>query len=120
MKHGKDSLEDRLSTARAAKAAMLKRIAERPGADDPVNAQKKAERQAIIAAREVRKVEAEQKRQAAQEEQIRQAAEAAVARQKQVEQDALDAAHALEQEANLKREQKAARDARYAARKARH
>lgn len=119
MKHRNDNLEDRLKAARDAKAAMLKRIASRPGADDPVRQQKKAERQAILAAREIRRAESEQKRQAERDAQMRQAEADALLQLKKIEQDAIDTAHALERAQQLAVEQKAARDARYAARKAR-
>ena len=40
MKHKQDNIADRLKTARDAKAAMLKRIAERPVADEATVRQK--------------------------------------------------------------------------------
>lgn len=114
-----DKLEDRLQTQRAAKQAMLARIAARPSADDPVMMQKKAERQAILAAREVRRAQAEIQKKA-QAEVLREKALAdARLAEEQKEQDARDAILAAEREAELKIQQKAARDARYAARKAR-
>jgi len=119
MKHKQDNIADRLKTARDAKAAMLKRIAERPVADEATVRQKQAERQAILAARAVRQAEAEEKRQAALEAEAKQREADAILRQAQQEQAVLDAAQAVQRAEDLKIEQKVARDARYAARKAR-
>ncbi|MBN8913377.1 MAG: hypothetical protein J0H65_15230 [Rhizobiales bacterium] len=102
---------ERLQTASEARLAMLRR-AKKPSADDPKVLQRTAERHAIVAAREARK---EAKARAAAEQAAREETEKA-------EQAALAARKARE-EADLavaaQAEQKALRDARYAARKKR-
>ncbi len=101
----------RQAKAVAAKQAMLQR-AQRPPADDAMVLQRKAERQAIVAAREAR---SEAKARAALEQAAREEAEKA-------EQAALRECKAREeadQAVALQAEQKALRDARYAARKKR-
>jgi hypothetical protein len=112
MKHFNDKFfGERLQAASQARQAMLKR-AEKPAADDPQVLQRKAERQAIAAAREARIAA---KAQAAIEQRAREEAEKA-------EQEAISALKARE-EADMavasQAEQKAMRDARYAARKKR-
>lgn len=112
MRHSRDNnFDTRLLKAAEAKQAMLRR-AQRPAADDPGVLQRKAERQAIVAAREARR---EAKERAAVELAAREAAERA-------EQAALMERKARE-EADLAvatlAEQKAQRDLRYAARKKR-
>ncbi len=111
---------DRLSAAAdAKKAAMEKFRAAVPKPDDPAVIERVAAQQAIIEAREARVAirqtarEAEAARVAA--EQARLAEEAAA---KVREQEALEADNAAKAVA-LKAQQQAARDARYAARKAR-
>jgi len=111
MKHFDDkSFGDRLQKAAEARQAMLHRA--KRSADDPGVLQRAAERQAIVAAREARK---EAKARAAAEQAVREEAEKA-------EQAAIAALKARE-EADLavaaQAEQKAKRDARYAARKKR-
>jgi hypothetical protein len=115
----KDKLEDRRQTAAAARKAMQERFATRPGPDDPAIAVKRAERQAIGAAREIRRVAQEEKREKERHLLAEQAAQELAEQQRRREQDARDDATRAEREATLKLEQKAARDARYAARKAR-
>ena len=97
------------------------------GADDPALAEQKVARQAISAAREVRLAErvankaAEAERGAlerdceAAEQKARETAE----RELRLQQDAREIVERAERQAALQVEQKAARDARYAARKAR-
>ncbi len=110
---------ERQSASAEAKRAILAKFQSRPSADDPEVQARAAERKAIAEAREVRMAqrrlerEAEAARQAAE----REAALAAEAQRRKEEEAA--AAEALRREALLKLEQKAARDARYAARKAR-
>jgi hypothetical protein len=102
---------DRLRTASEAKQAMLTR-AKKPAADDPEVLQRKAERQALVAAREARAAEKAQlalERAAKEQAEL---AELAVLREKQAREEA-DRAVASQAE------QKALRDARYAARKKR-
>lgn len=106
-----NNFDTRLRKASEAKQAMLRR-AQRPAPDDPRVLQRKAERQAIVAAREARM---EAKARAAIELAASEAAERA-------EQAALMERNARE-EADLAvallAQQKALRDARYAARKKR-
>ena len=101
----------RLNKAAEAKQAMLRR-AQKPPADDPMVLQRKAEREAIVAAREARN---EAKARAARELAALQEAE-------RIEREANDKRAAREEAdravATLA-EQKAMRDARYAARKKR-
>jgi hypothetical protein len=115
----KDKLEDRRQTAAKALKAMQERFAQRPGPDDPAIEARRAERQAVMAAREIRRAELEEKRQKDREREAEQAARIAAEEQQRREQEARDAQASAEREAALKLEQKAARDARYAARKAR-
>jgi hypothetical protein len=102
---------DRLQSAAKARQAMLQR-ARMPAADDPAVLKRKAERQAIVAAREARREakEREAKEQAAREE-AEKAEQAAIAALKAREEADLAVAEQAEQ--------KAKRDARYAARKKR-
>ena len=113
------SFGDRMGTAAAAKNAAIERFRTLPGPDDPAVAARRATRVAIAEAREVRSAERQAARQA---EVARQAAEQAAEAAAQVARDAearrLVAEAAAQAEA-VKAEQKAARDGRYAARKAR-
>jgi type II secretory pathway component PulM len=107
-----DDFGERLSKAAKAKQAALEKFKAKVGQNDPASIERQKARQAISAAREVRAAE----RKAAKEaELIRLAAEKAAA-------EAAAAQAAIEEAARkvaLEAEQKAARDARYAARKAR-
>ena len=99
---------ERLSTSADARKAMLERVRAQPGPDDPAMVERRAAREAIIVAREARAAE----RKAAREVELAQeAAREAEKVRLAAEQAAKDAA--------LEAERKAARDARYAARKAR-
>jgi hypothetical protein len=110
---------ERASSSAEAKKALLERFRANAAADDPTAAERQAERIAIARAREARKAE----RDAAKRElEAQKAAEKArLAAEKEAEKEALAAQAALEAEkaAQLLIDQKAARDARYAARKAR-
>ncbi|AHB48687.1 hypothetical protein W911_10250 [Hyphomicrobium nitrativorans NL23] len=111
MRQPHDNFGTRILKASEAKQAMLRR-AQKPAPDDPTVLQRKAERQAIVAAREARK---EAKAQAAIELAAKEAAERA-------EQEALKerlAREEADQAVALLAEQKAMRDLRYAARKKR-
>ena len=109
MKEFKDkSLSERLRTAEQAKQARLQRVRSMPGADDPKAIKQKAARQSIATAREAR---TEAKARTDHERSKRKAAE-------KVEGVALKQLEA-DREAAQGAEQKAARDARYAARKER-
>ena len=113
-------LQDRLKSSAAAKSAMLEKL--RAAANDPDREKRDAERMAIAQARAVRMAERETARKAQEAELARQAAIAAeAAKQAQLEAERLDAlklAEDAERLVALEAEQKAARDARYAARKA--
>ena len=118
---------DRRSAADSARKAMQQRFHATAGADDPALAEQKVARQAISAAREVRLAErvankaAEAERGAlertceAAEQKARETAE----RELRLQQEAREIVERAERQATLQVEQKAARDARYAARKAR-
>lgn len=112
MRDFKDNkLSERLQRAAQAKQAMLLR-AEKPAADDPAELNRKAERQAIAAAREAR---IEAKARAARELAERNASESA-------EREALkkrEIREIADREVASAAEQKALRDAKYAARKKR-
>ena len=103
---------DRLSAAAAAKKAMLERFHAMPGPDDPAVKEQQAARKAVSEAREIRIAERKAAREA---EAQRQAAEQAA---REAEERRL-AAEAAAQAVALEAQRKAARDARYAARKAR-
>lgn len=114
---------ERLSTAADARRALLEKFRARPTADDPAVVARQQARQDISDARDARKAEQEtarlereaaRKAQEAHEGVAREAREAA-----EQEQRAREAAEVQEREAALENERKAARDARYAARKAR-
>ena len=106
---------ERLQAAAKAKEATLQKFAGRPAEDDPAVVARKAARLDAANAREARAAERAAKKieekarlaQLAEEEAARLAAEAE-----------LEATRAAERKATLEKEQKAARDARYAARKA--
>ncbi len=106
------NLTERLQTSKQAKQALLQKFNARPGPDDPVVKERQAKRQEIAAAREERAREKEAAKQLAQQEraelEARAEAEQAAARERELQEHiARDA------------EQKAIRDARYAARKKR-
>jgi len=114
-----DNFRDRAAAAAKARSAMAERFQARPKADDPRMQALAAERLAIAEARAIREAEkarlrAEAEARAAEEARLRAIEEARLA--------AEAAQRAIEERAreleNLAR-QKAARDARYAARKAR-
>jgi hypothetical protein len=110
------SFGERMNTAADAKKAMLEKFRARPGVDDPAVLERQAARQAVSLAREARSIERKAAREAdaarqAAEQAAREADAARLTAELQAEQVARDAA--------LEAERKAARDARYAARKAR-
>ncbi|MFC4172056.1 DUF6481 family protein [Microvirga sp. GCM10011540] len=111
---------DRLSTAESARKAMQQRFQSKAAMDDPALAERKAARQAVSAAREVRLAEREaaklaDKAREAAEREARETAE----RNLRLEEQARETLEREERQVALEIEQKAARDARYAARKAR-
>jgi hypothetical protein len=111
--------QQRQSSASTAKKEMLEKF--RAAAGDPAVAERQAARVALKEARQVRAAEREAAKQARQIEQAEQAARAAELKlESEREAARLEAAMAAdkaEQEILLAAEQKAARDARYAARK---
>ncbi|MFH6783221.1 MULTISPECIES: DUF6481 family protein [Methylobacterium] len=116
-------LGDRLGSAAAARQAMLGRFQARDTTNDPALLARRAEREAVAAARTVRLAEREAER--AAQEAVRLARESE-AKAEQARQDEIAAAEATERAAEAVQaaetrlaDQKAARDARYAARKAR-
>jgi hypothetical protein len=111
---------DRLSTAGNAKQAMAAKFKQRPGVDDPASVERRAAQVAVSVAREARKAEREASRKAEAERIAaeREAQTAAAAVQKAAD-DERNAAEKAASDAALEIQQKAARDARYAARKAR-
>lgn len=117
--HKNDNFNDRLTTAAKAKSAALAKFRTRPGPDDAVVRERQAALTAIATAREARMAERQRAREAeaarqAEELALQQAAERAL----KVE-EAKRAAEEVARVAALAVEQKAARDARYAARQGR-
>jgi hypothetical protein len=110
--HARTNFDDRLSAAAAAKQALLERFRARPAADDPAEIERQAALKAIADARDARAAERKALKDA---EAARIAAEAAAKRT----QEQIAAAEAKARALALEAERKAARDARYAARKAR-
>jgi hypothetical protein len=114
-----DDFNNRLTTAAQARNALLERFRARPGPDDPAVVARREAQAAIEAAREIRIAERKVAREAeARRLAVEQAALAEEQKAKDVEllaRKAEDAARAAERAA----EAKAARDARYAARRAR-
>ena len=99
------SFGERLSASGDAKKAALAKFLARPAADDPAVAARRAERETLNAAREVRLAE--------------RAAERAAEEARQLAEQTVRAAEKVIADAALEAKQKATRDARYAARKAR-
>ena len=114
-----NTFSDRASASAKAKMALLEKFRAKPALDDPEVLQRQAERQAIIEAREARAAERKLTREAEAAEQARLDAVKAE-EQKRLE---AEAAAAKLEEAKLEAAKvlaaKAARDAKYAARKAR-
>lgn len=114
------SVSERLTAAKSARQSMLSKFQQRPGNDDPAVAARREAREAVSAARETRLAEreatriAEEARTSAERE--RQAAATAASEAAEAEQAELEKAT---READREVQLKAARDARYAARKAR-
>jgi Family of unknown function (DUF6481) len=117
----KDTFGDRLDTAAKAKQALLERA--RAKANDPCLAERQAARRAVAAEREERLAKRQAEKKAADERVAaeRAAAEAAQREADRLETERLEAERLVEADRLVAEaaEQKAARDARYAARKAR-
>jgi hypothetical protein len=110
--HARTNFDDRISAAAAAKQALLERFRAKPTVGDPAWEEKQAELKAIAEARDARAAERKAAKDAeaarlAAEEAAKQAAKLAAAAESKAKATALEA------------ERKAARDAKYAARKAR-
>ncbi len=99
--------------------ALLAKFKPRPAADDPEVRARQAERRAIAEARELRMAERRREREEAAARLTVEREAAAVAAAAAAAEREAAARDAARQEALLKLEQKAARDKRYAARKAR-
>ena len=95
---------------------MMAKFRQRPGPDDPAVSERRLARAAVSAAREGRLADRETKR-LAEEAELATVREAHAADQAAQERRAVDEKEA--NDARLEAERKAARDARYAARKAR-
>lgn len=113
-------LKDRQKNASEARKAMLEKFLAK--AEDPVLEQRRLERAAIEEARRIRHAEREETRKREEERLAAEAAIRAVAEAEAKRQAEEEAARKAKEEADimiaLLAEQKAARDARYAARKA--
>ncbi len=110
--HARTNFDDRINAAAAAKQALLERFRARPSPDDPAEIERQAALKAIADARDARAAE----RRAAKEAELQRLAAEAAARKAA---ELLAAQEAKRQAALLEAERKAARDAKYAARKAR-
>ena len=107
-----DSFGSRIANAAKAREAVLARIRAQPGPGDPEFEKLKAERQASTKAREARLAE----KQAAKEEKL---AKEAAEREAQLQVKEDEERRIADEAVALLASQKAARDAKYAARKAR-
>lgn len=110
-----NSMTDRLKAQAEARQAALARFRSRPPADDPTVLARKAEREAIAREREIRVAAREAAR---LEVEAQRAAEADAERERQAAAALQEAADKIERANAARLEQKALRDARYAARKA--
>lgn len=118
-----NDLSQRRETVANAKKAMVERFRARPKDDDPVIQERKAARIAVSKAREERIAAREEARRVEAERQaielkLREEEAARLAKE-QEEREAIERRAEADRAVELLNEQKAARDARYAARKAR-
>jgi hypothetical protein len=111
-----NNFNDRAAAAAKAKQALIERFKAMPGPDDPAVQAAAAERKAIAEARDKRNAERKATR-IAEEARLKAEAQAAAIEKARAEAEAK--AEAAARQRALLAEQKAARDARYAARKAR-
>ena len=111
----KDTYDERISASASAKKAMLERFKARPGPDDPEVQARKAERAAVARARDERTTERERLRKI---EEARLEAERIARETEERERKEREELERIERELALENARKAARDARYAARKA--
>jgi len=106
------NLTERMQTSAQAKQALLEKFKARPGPDDPAVKARQAERQAISAAREKRAREREAQR-------LRDEQELAARKEREEAEKAAAKERELQEFIELEAQQKALRDAKYAARKKR-
>jgi DNA polymerase II small subunit/DNA polymerase delta subunit B len=114
------NFDDRRQNSQNAKAALLEKFKARPPQDDPDVIAKAKQRQEIAQARDDRarereRIRVETERKAAEEKRLREEAELKA----QIEREEAEATALAARKAQEAEERKAARDARYAARKAR-
>jgi hypothetical protein len=107
---------ERLSAAKNAKQEMAAKFLRRPGLDDPAVVERRAARAALSAARDARLAARKIEREI---DDARRAAEFKAQATAAADEHERAAAEKAENDAKLEAERKAARDARYAARKAR-
>ena len=110
------NLSDRLKNSKQAKQLLLQKASEAPKPDDPTLAAQRAAAQAKAMAREAERLQRIEAKAAAAREKAEQKAAAVAAL---AEEEKRLAQQTAEQQAAKAAEQKAARDARYAARKKR-
>jgi hypothetical protein len=110
------TFNDRLSAAETARRAALERFRDRPAPDDPAVIKRREERMAIAAAREVR---AAQRRAEKEAEAVVRAEREVVERAEREARERREAIEKVIRDSSEAADRKAARDARYAARKAR-
>lgn len=111
-----NSLNDRLENKMQARQALLDRLSKMPKPDDPEVLARKAERAAAAERRRIAKEEREAARAKAERERLEREAAEKIA---EAEEAARLAREEADRQVALLAEQKAARDARYAARKKR-
>ncbi|MFY0612515.1 MAG: hypothetical protein JXQ99_13360 [Hyphomicrobiaceae bacterium] len=111
-----NSLNDRLENKMQARQALLDRLSKMPKPDDPEVLARKAERAAAAERRRIAKEEREAARAQAERERLEREAAEKIA---EAEEAARLAREEADRQVALLAEQKAARDARYAARKKR-
>lgn len=103
---------ERRDTAAKAKQADLKKFEQKASADDPAQIEKRAARVAVAEARKVRAAKRDEEKAAEKQRALAEEAERLAEKQRELAAEA-------EQQVALAEKQKADRDARYAARKAR-
>lgn len=113
----KDTHENRAAKAAEAKRKLMERFRAQPGPDDPAVIARLAEQKAAGEARALREAAARQRAEEKAAAIAAAKAEAAAAKQREIEEAARAVIEAKARAAQLLIEQKAARDARYAARK---
>ena len=111
-----DNFSQRRDNADKARKALLERFRAQPSEDDPATIARKAAQLAVSEARELRIKERAQMR---EEAALRHKEEVARLKHAQLERDAAESRAEVDRKLDLLATQKTARDARYAARKAR-